>query len=115
MVFATGEACFFAARSYEPAPQRGKSALAGPTCTRPLTLGDACTPLNADFSSGGCEDGSMLIAEETGSPGDDGDAACEIEEVGDAVVCSGHAEISLQGVRRAVINVHCICGLCGSL
>ena len=50
--------------------------------------------------AGGCEDGSVLIAEESGPAGDDGDAACEIEEIGDAVVCSGHAETSLQGMRR---------------
>lgn len=56
------------------------------------------------MGAGGCEDGSVLIAEQSGPAGDDGDAACEIEEIGDAVVYSGHAETSLQGMRRAMIS-----------
>jgi hypothetical protein len=40
----------------------------GPTCTRLLHLGAPCRPLNADFSSGGCERGALCHCD---------DAACE--------------------------------------
>ena len=77
-----------------------------------LRVGQAQVEQN-HMGAGGCEDGSMLIAEETGSPGNDSDAACEIEEIGGAIICVSHAEISLQGMSRAVINVHCIMGHAG--
>ena len=49
------------------------------------------------MGTGSGEDGSMLIAEQAGPTGDDGDTVREVEEMGDAVVCNDHAETSLQG------------------
>jgi hypothetical protein len=46
--------------------------------------------------SGGGEDGSVLIPEQACPTGDDGDTVREVEEIGDAVVCSDHSQISLQ-------------------
>ena len=56
------------------------------------------------MGAGGCEDGSMLIAEEASSASHEGDAACEIEEIGNAVFCSGHAETSLQGMLEPWVS-----------
>jgi hypothetical protein len=67
-------------------------AAAGPLCGAPLGLGDACKPLNADFSSGGCEPGALCHC---------ADAACELgtcvrrRDLGET--CDGEHDVCLAG------------------
>ena len=77
-------------------------AAGGPTCVPPLPLGAACTPLNADFSSGGCEKGALCHCDDT---------ACESgtcvkrRDLGDS--CGGAHDVCIAGTR-------CESGLCES-
>jgi hypothetical protein len=73
-----------------------------PTCTALLTLGEPCKPLNADFSSGGCESGTLCHCD---------DLACE---AGTCVVrrnldeaCGGEHEVCIAGTS-------CVDGVCAS-
>jgi hypothetical protein len=70
------------------------SAPDGPICAPPLALGAACTPLNADFSSGGCSEGSLCHC-------DDGACASgtcvKRRDEGDS--CDGPHDVCLAGTR----------------
>jgi hypothetical protein len=68
---ATGEPCALSANDAHICDQGLRCDFeAGevPRCTAPLALGETCRPLNADFSSGGCESGTLCHCI---------DAACE--------------------------------------
>ena len=65
-----------------------------PTCAPPLGLGDPCRPLNADFSSGGCESGTLCHCD---------DSACEsgtcVKRRDEGAACDGAHDVCMAGTR----------------